>query len=92
MIGVPRLTLMERFWGRVRRDGRERAGIGRCWRWTGKMQDGYGYFPHRGEGSRMAHRFAYEALVGPVPKGRKLVNVCGDKACPRPDHWSLGDG
>jgi hypothetical protein len=80
---------MERFLGRVRYAGNDRCGLGRCWEWAGRTQSGYAYFPHRGEGSRMAHRFSYEALVGPVPKGRKLVNACGDRECVNPEHWSL---
>jgi len=33
-----------------------------------------------------AHRFAYEALVGPIPEGLKLDHLCRNRACVNPDH------
>ncbi len=34
----------------------------------------------------MAHRFAYENLVGPVPTGLLLDHRCRNKSCVNPDH------
>jgi len=54
-----------------------------CWLWTGSTNaDGYGQF---WDGRRMvkAHRFAYQSLVGPPPKGRELDHLChnADRSC-----------
>ena len=53
-----------RFWQYVDKDG-----ASGCWLWTGyKISNGYGRFflvrPRRGD---LAHRYNYEALVGPIP-------------------------
>ena len=74
----------ERFWSQVdRRDD--------CWFWMGhRNRDGYGQFkvttrPGRYRTVR-AHRWAWEALHGPVPAGLTLDHLCGQTACVRPDH------
>lgn len=87
-------TEAERFWAKVRKtDG--------CWLWTGYVDDtGYGR-PHRG----LAHRYAYEQTVGPIPAGMTLDHLChnADKACRggpncphrrcvRPDHLAPRPG
>lgn len=55
---------------------------GECWLWTGAV-DRYGY----GKYSRgKAHRFSFEAFVGPVPAGLVLDHLCKVKRCVRPDH------
>lgn len=33
-----------------------------------------------------AHRFAYEALVGPIPAGMHLDHLCRNRACYNPRH------
>jgi hypothetical protein len=33
-----------------------------------------------------AHKFAYQAIVGPVPKGRELDHLCENKLCVNPAH------
>ncbi|HEV2123202.1 MAG TPA: HNH endonuclease signature motif containing protein [Chloroflexota bacterium] len=40
----------------------------------------------RGTGNLKAHRWAYEALVGPIPTGTELDHLCRNPACVRPDH------
>lgn len=58
------------FWERVRPDA---SG---CWMWALKPTTN-GYCRYRVRGERyMAHRFAYEALVGPIPHGLQLDHVC----------------
>lgn len=57
-----------------------------CWLWTGsKMNNGYGQV---GVGGRLfaAHRFAYQELVGEIPKGLDLDHLCKNKACVNPEH------
>ena len=51
-----------------------------CWNWTLKLRNGYGKF--RGV---LAHRLAWEAFIGPVPKGLHLDHVCRNRRCVRPD-------
>lgn len=74
-----RPTMEDRFWSKV--DKTET-----CWLWTAcKTRKGYGMF-RLGGTDVPAHRFAYELLVGPIPKGLQLDHLCMSKACVRPDH------
>jgi len=52
---------------------------------SGKYGGEYGYFYFRG---RMvyAHRFAYEAFVGPIPDGLTIDHLCRQTLCANPDH------
>jgi hypothetical protein len=59
---------------------------GECWLWTaGKQTHGYGTVWHKGR-KCLAHRVAYELLVGPVPGGLELDHLCRVPACVNPDH------
>ncbi len=57
-----------------------------CWLWRGWIEHhGYGRF--RADGKRYyAHRWAYEAMVGPIPDGLTLDHLCRNRACVKPDH------
>jgi hypothetical protein len=69
----------ERFWKFVE--------AGDCWTWTGYVHpNGYGRFRVSAQFISQAHRFAYEMLVGPVPKGLELDHLCRVRACVNPDH------
>ncbi|MFH9014005.1 HNH endonuclease signature motif containing protein [Streptomyces sp. NPDC017943] len=71
---------LKRFWLNVakRDDG--------CWFWTAsKNTGGYGHFMYGGQRGN-AHRFAYEALVGPIPEGLVLDHLCRVRHCVNPDH------
>jgi hypothetical protein len=70
--------LLPRFWARVHHDDG-------CWMWTGTLNKGYGMFSFGGK-TRRAHRFAYEALVGPIPEGLALDHLCRNPACVNPAH------
>lgn len=59
-----------------------------CWLWTGKVGvHGYGRIRNRrttnGITDPLAHRFAYEQVVGPIPEGMTLDHLChnADEAC-----------
>lgn len=54
-----------------------------CWIWTGQKQDsGYGRLGIDGT-TKVAHKFIYEQLVGPVPKGMVLDHLCHTESdCP----------
>lgn len=61
-----------------------------CWLWIGYVtKEGYGLF-WNGTQQVLAHRFAYELLVGPIPKGLEIDHVrawgCTNRHCVRPDH------
>lgn len=61
-----------------------------CWIWTAyRDRDGYGTFWVDGRQVR-AHRFAYEAYVGPIPLGLTIDHVrargCRSRACVNPAH------
>lgn len=74
----------DRFWEKVEKgDG--------CWLWTGarSRRNGYGFFrvsTHAPDGSRFAHRVAYELTVGPIPDGLQIDHLCRNTGCVRPDH------
>jgi len=34
----------------------------------------------------LAHRWAYEATVGPIPSGMVIDHLCRNRACVNPDH------
>lgn len=85
-------TLAARFWPKV-----DLSNPRGCWTWTAAQNVGYGVIGHggRGRGNVLAHRFAYEALVGPIPPGMTLdhyrlnpgprMNVCS-RLCVNPAH------
>ena len=58
-----------------------------CWVAVGKglNQDGY-YRPKISGRLQMAHRLAYEVLIGPIPKGLELDHLCRNRACYNPWH------
>ncbi len=57
-----------------------------CWVFAGsKNWDGYGMVKNP-QGSQMAHRVVYEALVGPIPEGYQLDHLCRNPACVNPEH------
>lgn len=85
---VPPPTIEERFWAKVDKCGpiRKRA-LGRCWVWTAAVNhNGYGIFGASDGRSVKAHRWAYELLVGPIPKGKELHQRCRNPECVRPSH------
>lgn len=69
----------ERFWRKVTKTDR-------CWLWTGSLQSrGYGCVGFGGK-RYLAHRLAYEWLVGPIPDGLTIDHLCRVKACVNPAH------
>lgn len=74
------VPMIERFWMKIQK------GPG-CWQWTGAISDGYGSFGegHKGR-THLAHRFAYELTVGPIPEGMQLDHRCSNRRCVNPAH------
>ena len=60
-----------------------------CWNWkAGLSHNGYGVFWMDGK-NRRAHRVAFEAMVGPIPKGLEPDHLCKNPRCVNPDHLEL---
>lgn len=81
---MPSLTLVEpepaKFWSKVKI-----CGPDECWPWiAGCLTVGYGSFRYQNK-HHLAHRFAYELLVGPIPAGLTLDHLCHawDASCVR---------
>ena len=75
----PYRPAQERFWEKVDADGV-------CWEWTaGVNASGYGIFGIGGT-SYLAHRWAYETLVGPIPEGFQIDHLCRNRKCVCPEH------
>jgi hypothetical protein len=80
---VTSVDLDQRFWSRVQKTPC-------CWLWTGRTRNGrYGDYQAKGR-KVLAHRYAYEQLVGPVPDGLELDHVkargCTSTLCVNPAH------
>lgn len=72
----------ERFWFFV--DG---GGPEDCWLWNGHLTaGGYGVFSNGQPGGCMAHRYAYELMIGPIPDGLHIDHLCRTRACVNPLH------
>lgn len=57
-----------------------------CWvKKTYLSKGGYANFKV-GDRQVLAHRHAYETLVGPIPDGMQLDHLCGNPACVNPAH------
>jgi len=62
-----------------------------CWFWRGcTMSNGYGKLNRAGRGVILAHRYSYEANVGPIPTGLDVCHRCDIRNCVRPDHLFVG--
>lgn len=81
-----RKPLMERFWAKVDKTSHP----GGCWIWTNCRDDnGYGSV-YNGERMVSAHRFSYQAHIGPVPDGLFVCHHCDTPSCVNPTHLFVG--
>ena len=80
MFGDERLP--DRFWDKVSPE----PNTG-CWFWTAFTNKfGYGRFTFGKTNYDGAHRWAYRALVGPIPEGLQLDHLCRQPSCVNPAH------
>jgi hypothetical protein len=74
-------SAIERFWANVDVDT-----LDGCWPWKASLDSG-GYGQFYAEGKHvLPHRFAYELIVGPIPKGAQLDHLCRVRHCVNPGH------
>jgi hypothetical protein len=82
--GPPGRTEVERFRDMVQTDE-----VG-CWEWLGGRKAlGYGQMAVKRDGRWLrviAHRYAYELWVAPIPAGMEIDHLCFNTGCVRPDH------
>lgn len=77
----PHQVRSRNFWAKVAGDD----PLG-CWLWGGgKTAGGYGVFGSHGT-QTTAHRWAYEALIAPIPEGLHIDHLCRVRACVNPWH------
>ena len=85
--GNPGLAQVERF--RMQPEAKFWNSVERtttCWLWrAGKDTGGYGVITVQRRKTK-AHRFAYELLVGPIPKGLQIDHLCRVRNCVNPAH------
>ncbi len=78
--GPKRSDPAERFWAKVEKTPT-------CWLWTAAKASRYGHGKFMLNGKNLkAYRWAYEALVGPIPEGMTLDHLCRVPACVNPAH------
>lgn len=77
---------MKRFWDKV-------EITDRCWNWqAAKDPRGYGRFQigsNQVSVTVLAHRFAYELVVGELRDEDHLHHLCHNPSCVRPDHFEV---
>jgi hypothetical protein len=78
------------FWDNVNKDGPVpgRGPVTPCWLWTrSRTGAGYGnYWSHERKRYELAHRHAYQELVGEIAEGLRLDHSCFIENCVRPEH------
>lgn len=73
----PITDLSGHFWSKVDSSG----GPDACWPWTLSVipNTGYGQMKNKLTGRVVAHRFAYEDKVGPIPEGHFVDHTCHNR-------------
>lgn len=74
----------EQFWESVNRSSKVA-----CWTWMRGTSHGYGEAFIQGRGLVLAHRYAYEKAIGPIPENKCIDHLCRNKACINPAHLEI---
>lgn len=83
--GPPRKPPLERFLPKLAPTDKWHDGAP-CVEWTATTgTDGYGRF-HDGDRQVVAHRWAYEHWIGPIPDGLVTDHLCRNRRCVNPYH------
>lgn len=75
------LPVADRFWALVTKTET-------CWLFANVQSNGYGSLSGAVTNGRsnLAHRVAYELLIGPIPEGLQLDHLCRVRNCVNPEH------
>ena len=57
-----------------------------CWEWQAATKNGYGKTRAQDRAHVLVHRYIYEKVRGPIPKGLVTDHLCRNRACCNPDH------
>lgn len=61
-----------------------------CWLWLGTVNKKTGYGKKQVYGrSELAHRWMWETLHGPIPKGLVINHLCRNRKCVNPHHLEV---
>lgn len=70
------------FWSKV-----DKRSPNDCWNWMcSTLPNGYGQAIHAAFATTLAHRIAYELVVGQIPDGMQLDHLCRNHRCVNPAH------
>lgn len=76
-------TAEERFWQHVQKTET-------CWIWLATTdRQGYGQFHPEPGMNRIAHKWLYQRMVGPIPEGMQLDHLCRNTSCVNPAHLEV---
>ena len=63
-----------------------------CWEWLGTVNSKTGYGKKTVHGKNiLAHRWIYELLLGPIPRGLVINHKCRNRKCVNPHHLEITD-